>query len=70
MNNEALPFVRAILESTILALKHFYLMVGDTTIYGKLDAILGQLSPRISSEAYDEEIKKQIASLRKKFSRR
>jgi hypothetical protein len=61
MNNEVLPMVVAMLELTILALKHFYGIVGDKTAYGELSVILGQLSPRMLNELNDEQVQKQIS---------
>ena len=63
MNNGALPLVRATLESTILALKRFYRIAGDMAIYGELHAVLGQLSPRLLNQTYDEQMQKQMAHI-------
>ena len=57
ISTSALPHVQTMLESTLLALKHFYGVIGDQTIYGELDTILRQLSPRIRDIKSEEEIK-------------
>jgi hypothetical protein len=58
------------MESTVIALKHFYRVAEDPTTYGELNVILGQLSPRFLSKEYEEQVKKQTASMRERFPRR
>lgn len=70
LNKSALSFVRGIMESTVIVLKHFYRIAGDATIYGKLNAILVQLAPRMLNPTYEEQVKKQISSMRERFPRR
>jgi hypothetical protein len=70
MNKSNLSFVRGIMESTVIALKHFYRIAGDMTIYGELNAILVQLAPRMLHEGYNEQVKKQTSSMRERFPRR
>jgi hypothetical protein len=70
MKKGTLSLVRAVLELTIIALKHFYRIARDATGYGELNAILGQLSPRFLSKTYEERVKKQLPSMRERFPRR
>ena len=55
------------LETTLITLKHFYGVVGDTNIYGELNAILLQLAPRMGNIQSDEQRDKQILRLRERF---
>jgi hypothetical protein len=70
MNMSALSLVRGMLETAIIALKHFYRRAGDSIAYSGLNDILGQLSPRFLSKAYEERVKKQTESMRERFPRR
>lgn len=70
LNKSVLSFVRGIMESTVIVLKYFYRIAGDATIYGKLNAILVQLAPRMLNPTYEEQVKKQISSMRERFPRR
>jgi hypothetical protein len=70
LNNIALSLVRGILETTVIALKHFYRISGDMNIYSELNAILVQLAPRMLNPTYKEQIQKQMLSLRERFPRR
>jgi hypothetical protein len=67
MSVSGLPLVRSILETTLIALKQFYGVVGDKPVYGELNAILLQLAPRLGNIQSDEQGEKQILSLRERF---
>jgi hypothetical protein len=67
MKISGLPFAESMLESTIIALKHLYISVGDETMFEKLDLILRESSPhKYQSEAV-ENTKKRILEVFEKF---
>jgi hypothetical protein len=70
LNKSGLSFVRGIMESAVIALKHFYHVAGNPTAYAELNTILAQLSPRFLSKEYEERVKQQISSMRERFPRR
>jgi hypothetical protein len=69
LNKSGLLFVRGIMESAVIALKHFYRMAGDMATYGQLHAVLVQLTPRMLNDGYNEQIQKQVSSMRERFTR-
>jgi hypothetical protein len=70
LNKSGLSFVRGIMESAVIALKHFYRIAGDMATDGQLNAVLVQLAPRMLNDGYNEQIQKQISSMKERFPRR
>ena len=68
MNHTALLQTRIMLESTILALKHFYSVAGDVTTYQQLTGILEKLSPRMVVHDYEQQVRKNVATLKERFA--
>jgi hypothetical protein len=64
-----LPFVHSTMEETIIALKHFYLVAKDETVYNKLDSILRESSPQHFQKEPDEETKKRLLKIFEQFRR-
>jgi hypothetical protein len=67
MKMSVLPFVQSMLESMIIALKHFYLSVRDEIMFRKLDLILRESSPHKYQSEPDEDTKKGILEVFEKF---
>ena len=48
--SSSLPYMKLLVESTIIGLKHFYAKMGNRKAYMELDAILKRLSPDINDK--------------------